>query len=399
MTPKEIIAQAADASQQLKQTQAQLQNMTEKLNTSKEELVAIEKQKKLASQNLAAHMKQVGVDMNRLKLVETLAITLKEAGISDKEIQHFIQHQQLLSKDGIGLEIFLEILQQTKVATSHDGGKELLKTLTEYNGLFQAAKALQIKVEGLSKQADGLEERAKLKGKIEGEIAKLKAEKASLEAYVAGLQDQKDELDHIKAEVGALDEKKAVLLKEVSDLKMRMNSVADDIKAEEVIVSNLKEIEWKYEELLHNLAQVEAKVNRDKKRWEVFEGFLGLVQSSSMAELQKSTRTLPKLLEVVQEGNYSPEFLKGFILKDLVGSAFQVMKCRSCDARFYIDKPPPVGGYQCPMGGFGHSVAVDKDALAVLQVALANAKPRAIILSQTITPVSKSPEPKDKGKA
>ena len=50
------------------------------------------------------------------------------------------------------------------VAASRDGGEELLKTMEEYSGLAQASKALQIKVEGLSKQVAGLEEQAKLKG-------------------------------------------------------------------------------------------------------------------------------------------------------------------------------------------------------------------------------------------
>jgi hypothetical protein len=210
---------------------------------------------------------------------------------------------------------------------------------------------------------------------------------------------RKTQLDHINAEVILLTEKKDILLKEISALEIRKNLLAGDIKIKEEKVSKLKELKNEYDTLLHDLTEMEARVNRDKKRWQVYEGFLGLMQSSSIAELQKSVIILPKLLEEAQEGEYSPELLKNFILKELVGSAFQVMKCRSCDARFYIDKPPPVGGYQCPVGGFGHSVAVDKDALAILQAALANAKPRTIILSQTITRVSKSPEPKDKDKA
>ena len=84
MTPEEIITHVTGASQQLKQTQAQLKNMTDKLNVFKKGLITIDKQKKLASHDLATHMKQVGVDMNRLKLVEDLAIALKEAGIPDK---------------------------------------------------------------------------------------------------------------------------------------------------------------------------------------------------------------------------------------------------------------------------------------------------------------------------
>jgi hypothetical protein len=182
MTPDKIIAQATGASQQLKQTQSQLQNVTDKLNASKEELTAIDKQKKQANQDLAAHMKQVGLDMNRLKLVEDLAMVLKKADISDQEILEFVQRQQLLNKAGIDLDTFMAILKKAKVATSYDGGEELFHMLSEYGDLFQTTKALQIKIDALSKQAEGLEEQAKLKSKIESEAAKLKAEKAGLEA-------------------------------------------------------------------------------------------------------------------------------------------------------------------------------------------------------------------------
>ena len=395
MTPDEIIAKAASASQQLKQTQVQLQNVTSNLNAFKEELITIDKQKKLASQGLAVHMKQVGVDMNRLKLVETLAMTLKEAGISDKEIQHFVQHQQLLSKAGIGLDTFMALLEKAKVATSHDGGKELLKTMEEYGGLAQASKALQIKVGGLSKQVAGLEEQAKLKGKIEGEVVKLKTEKASLEAYVAGLHDQKDELDHMKGEVSLLGEKKANLEHEISELEDYKGSLEDDIKSREHKVSDLGELELKRSELFQSLSEIEAKVKKDERRWKIFESFLGFIQSSSpLPQLENFIEVLPGLLDSMKHGKYSPELLRRHILQQLAGPELQLLKCTSCQARINIDKPPnKLGDYYCPSCGFSHTVVVDKDALGILKAMLS--LPKQVTVTQSITPIIKPPKTKD----
>lgn len=128
-------------------------------------------------------------------------------------------------------------------------------------------------------------------------------------------------------------------------------------------------------------------------RWEVFEGFLGLVQASSFAEVQKTCQTLPKLVETIQKEKYPLEFLKNFILTDLVGPTFQILKCETCQARFYIDTPAPMGGYKCPMGGFGHLVVVDKDALRLIKAALP--LPKQPIEINLTTPIIKFPKTKN----
>ena len=106
----------------------------------------------------------------------------------------------------------------------------------------------------MSNQVAGLEEQAKLKGKIESEVVKLKTEKPSLEAYVAGLHDQKDELDQIKSEVNSLGEKKIELVQEVSELEDYKGYLEDDIKSREHKVSDLEELELKRGELLQSLS-------------------------------------------------------------------------------------------------------------------------------------------------
>ena len=120
MTHEEIVVQSANTCQQLKSDQQDLEIVTGALNAAKEDLVAIENQKQLASQDLQAHMQQIDVDMNRLLLVEELASTLKKAGVSNENLKDYTQRQQLLNEAGIGIDIFVSILEKADVVTSKD---------------------------------------------------------------------------------------------------------------------------------------------------------------------------------------------------------------------------------------------------------------------------------------
>lgn len=132
--------------------------------------------------------------MNRLTLVEDLAITLKKASISNEELGNYILRQQLLNKAGISLDTFVAIVKEAKALTLHDEGKGLLQMLSDYGGLTEATEALQAKAQSLDKQVDSLEQKAKLKGEIEGDIVKLRAERASLETCVGQLSTEKNTL-------------------------------------------------------------------------------------------------------------------------------------------------------------------------------------------------------------
>ncbi len=266
MTHEEIVTQSASTYQQFKKTQKDLQIVTGKLNASKEDLVAIENQKKLASQDLKTHMQQIAVDMNRLKKVEDLALVLKQGGISNKELQDYIKRQQLLNEARIGMETFASILEKAEVITSKDHGEGLFHMLAEYSSLSEANKAIQAKVQTLNKEADGLEQQAKLKGKIEGDIAKLKAEKASLEAYVYQLYDQKNTLDNIKSDISSLVEKKDELKQEITELETYKGSLSDDIKSKEKKTGDLKELEAEHDAVSASLSETEAKL-KQKGTW------------------------------------------------------------------------------------------------------------------------------------
>jgi len=395
MTYEQVIAQFAGTYQQLEETKENLQIVTGKLNASKDELANINKQKKSASQDLEAHMKQIGVDINRLTLVENLAITLKEANISNIELGDYIHWQQLLNKAGISLHIFVAILEEAKVLTLHDHGKGLLQMLSEYGGLTDAIKALQTKVQSLNKQVDGLEQKAKLKGEIEGDVVKLKAERASLETCVAQLYTEKNTLAQIQNDVSSLIEKKAILKQDITGMEEYKGLLSDDIEAKEQKVSDLKELELKHDTVSASLSEIEAKKVREGTRWEMFESFLGFIRSSSFEEAEKFVDLMPHFLSEAKQGKYSPESLRNMILRNLTGDTLQLLQCTPCHARFVVDKPPEsYKGYQCPICGLSYQVRVDQEGLAILKAALSSLKPQ-ILVAELVTPELKKPTPKD----
>ena len=395
MTYQQVVAQFASTYKQLEETKENLQIVTGKLNASKDELANINKQKKSASQDLEAHMKQIGVDINRLTLVEDLALTLKEANISNIELGDYIHWQQLLNKAGISFHIFVAILEEAKVLTSHDQGKGLLQMLSKYGGLTEATKVLQTKVQSLGKQVDGLEQKAKLKGEIEGDVVKLKAERASLETCVAQLSTEKNTLAQIQMEVTSLMEKRAILEQEITNMEEYKALLSDDIEAKEQKVSDLKELELKHDAVSANLSEIEAKEACEGTRWEMFESFLGFIRSSSFEEAEKFVDLMPHFLSEAKQGKYSPESLRNMILRNLTGDTLQLLHCTSCRARFVVDKSPdPYRGYQCPVCGFSHQVKVDQEGLAILKAALTATKPQ-IILVERVTAKLKKPTAKD----
>lgn len=392
MTHEEIVVQSANTYQQLKNDQQDLQIVTGALNAAKEDLVAIENQKQLASQDLQAHMQQIGVDMNRLSLVEELAATLKKAGVSNDNLKDYIQRQQLLNEAGISIDIFVSILEKTDVVTSKDHGEGLFQMLAEYGSLSEANKTLKAKAQLLEKETSNLDQKAQLKGEIEGNITKLKAEKASLEAYVSQLYEQKNMLDNIKSDISSLAEKKDELKQEIVRLETYKDSLSDDIKSKEKKTDDLKELEAEHDAVSVSLSETKTKLTQEKRRLEIFESFLGWIQSSSIPQLEKFIEGLPSQLDLVKAGKHSPELLRKMIIRNLTGNTLQVLRCSSCEVKFVVDKQPLIleGDYNCPVCGLSCYVKIDKDALAILKAALAPTK-------YTATLISEHPPLKDKG--
>ena len=395
MTYQQVIAQFASTYKQLEETKENLQIVTGKLNASKDKLADINKQKMAASQDLETHLNKIGVDMNRLTLVEDLALTLKKANISSEELGDYIQRQQLLNKAGISLDTFVAILEEAKTLTSLDQGKGLLQMLSKYGGLTEAVKVLQTKVQSLDKQVDGLEQKAKLKGEIEDDVVKLKAERTSLETCVAQLSTDKNTLAQIQMEVTSLMEKGAILKQEITNMEEYKALLSDDIEAKENKVSNLQELELKHDAVSANLSEIEAKEACEGTRWEMFESFIGFIKSSSFEEVEKFIEVMPHFLSEAKQGKYSPESLRNMMLRNLTGDTLQLLQCTPCHVRFVVDKPPlSYKGYDCPICGLSYQVKVEQEELEILKAALATPKPQ-ILVAHLVTPEDKKPTPKD----
>ena len=391
MTYEEIVAKAASTGQELKQTQEDLLAVAGKLKATKEELANTENQKKLASQELETHMKNIGVDMKRLKLVESLALALKKAGEDDKHLENYIQRQHLLNEAGIALGIFVEILEKAKSLTAKDQGKELLAMLNQYGSLTETINGLENKVPSLTKEADGLEHKAKLKGELETDIIKLRAEKISLETCVAQSLEQKKILEDTQNEVSSLTKKKASLEHEIANLQAHNQQLIKDVQSKEEMVGDLGDLQKKHSVVAAAITEMEARLEREKRRLDITESFIGLVQSapSSLAGLEEFATALPGLIDQVKQGKYSPNLLKAHVLEKLTGGALQVMKCKSCGAGFSVDKPPVAYGYHCPCCSSSSQVITDKEGLAILKEAMSKLKPQVIVARL----VAKQPEP------
>jgi hypothetical protein len=401
----EIVAEAAIAHQDLDQIQAQLAIVADELKSSQEQLTSIENQKKLAdqdlamqlkkvdvkkkqaSESLAEHMKQVGADTDRLALLEDLALVLKEGGISNETIQDYIQRQQLLNQAGISIDIFTTIVDKAKAATSQDGGKELLQLLSDCGSLAEAKHFLEGQVKSLQEKAQNLKQLAEIREKLEGEVMELKAEKAAIAGQIAQLHGQKNALHDIKSKVTALSEKKAVLTEDIAHLEGRQLALAHEIKIKEAKLIDLEEIELRRDSVLDDLIEIEARIDREKKRWAIFESFLGLVAEGSLTKMEKFAEVLPNLLNEVRRGKYTSQVLLNHILNSLNGHVLQVLKCTGCALRFIVDKPPKLGYYRCSSCTSSHQIIVEQGAHETLKQALGISK------QYSITPIKK---PKDK---
>lgn len=90
---------------------------------------------------------------------------------------------------------------------------------------------------------------------------------------------------------------------------------------------------------------------------------------------------LSPLLEELDENKYTPDFLKNVIFNDL-GVVFGQVKCLYCGTTYYIDKPAPATGHQCPMAtaeGFPHLTTMNVDTASLLNSALTGPKADYIV--------------------
>jgi DNA-directed RNA polymerase subunit RPC12/RpoP len=108
--------------------------------------------------------------------------------------------------------------------------------------------------------------------------------------------------------------------------------------------------------------------------------------------MEEFITSMPKLLEDAKIGTYSLKLIRAHIFEELSGGTLRVLKCGTCGARFFVDKPADATGYRCPACGIREKVFVDKDEVDILKTTVALAEPKNVTYSTTI--LVKSPPAK-----
>jgi predicted transcriptional regulator/NAD-dependent SIR2 family protein deacetylase len=340
MTYQEIVSAFEVKHKKLGEANNELQTITAHVANLKTELATLQEQEGVADQSLKEQLDKLGLDMSRLALVEGLALTLKEGGIKDSEISTYVARQKALDKYCISLDNLLAIAKQAKVMTADDGGKSLAEKLSEFGSLDAAIEARQNKLNLLTQETAGLEEKAKIKAKIETDIVKLKAERAAHQSVVTELAASEKKLAKTQHDVTDSLHKQEGLIQDIKKREERRDQLDNEIVDKEQKVSDLSELEAKRNTVSATLDELEAKKKLQVTEREVFESFLGVVGSSlSLEAMEKCTATVPQLFALAKAREYSPELLRSAIIRNLSGGTLEILHCNSCQARFYVDKP------------------------------------------------------------
>jgi hypothetical protein len=396
---QEIITTAKQSAAELDKSGQELETIGQSIETSKLELAGLEQTKAKASADLKKHLEQVGVDEQRLKKVETLALALKGASVTDEELSVYIDRQEALNKAGLNIDLFIEIVEKAKVGTAADGGKGLLGMLTEYGGLAVVIDTQQVKKEHLSQTVSDLEQKVHRRDELVQEIGDLEVARGNLKPLVLQLNSEATILGHelfqLKGDIKASFETRSQLTHEIHELEMLSVQVVNAAKQLKAEVADLEELKCERDGVAQDLGKFNAKIKEEGRRWQVFESFLGIVQGGSGDDLKKFLNMVPSLIEDVEAHKYSDDLLKRYILKELTGPALRTVKCL-CGTSFVVDKPEPIGGYRCPVGALGeghHKVVVDKDAAAILGASTAGPKPALAVSMISIIKLESGPKP------
>lgn len=384
----QIIKQASVSLTQLQQTKKELSDMENLVNHTEQSLASLKQQQNDVAKNLQDAMQKAGVDHLRLKKVESLAVALKKAGVIDQEISVYLERQSILNETGISIDSFLEIINQVKVATAVDGGKDFLNKLYEYGGLEASITHFKQKKDSLLLETQDLNIKVEVKGTLQQEITNLQSQKKQLQGEIKKLDANNVQ---IQQQLNVLNKDCKSLLAQQEELKSILaekqaldDTLTQKINVKQQKVTDLALLETKRDNITAEVGVLNAQYEEKAEHLAVLEAFEGFVQCESMEDMEKFVKMLPDLINEAKKGKYSSELLRAYILKELIGANPRVMKCGHCGTKFYVDKEPPnLIGYHCPFCDSSFSISEDKNELDILRAAL----------SVPVTKVKKEPIP------
>ena len=267
-------------------------------------------------------------------------MALKKAGISDETIETYLKRQGILNEAKLEMALFVSVVTQAKVVTALDGGQGFLGSLKEYGSLTAANVALGVKQKTLKESIVGLQAQAELKGKLQGEVVVLAAEKAALEPYLEKLQASKEQYDHFQSKIAELVKSSSILveqsqqrLQEKLELEKCVNELTEKTKD---LIPKAKQVI----ELNARLTELEEKRKKREDEWQSFEGFVALVREQPLKGLQLFSAVLPCLIEGVNKGQYKAVTVRNEVVKKLTGTDFKLPMCCTCTNKPVKIEPP-----------------------------------------------------------
>ncbi len=379
----EIVKEASIAQTQKQQANKELAATQEKIGTAKQTLAALLQQQTGAEKDLQQRMHKAGVNLERLEKVENLAMALKKADVTDNQLDWYIQRQNLLNTAGISINTFVQILDAMKVTTAADGGKSLLKKLTEFGSLNEAMIALKQERQSLVNEIKDLDDKAKLRGALQVEVTNLQVQKKGLEGSVAALHHEEgttsQSLEKLKADHKQFSEKVAALTAAIVEKQEIDQNLDQTIASKQKNVADLTSLEEKRAATVTELADFNLQTKEKKRQLMILDAMQGYLESSSTEKLEIMIAALPALVEEVKKGNHTPDLVRAYIFEKLTGGTLKVLKCGSCGTKFFADKPAMPIGYGCPICHNSYSIIVDTSETDILKATLAATEPRHII--------------------
>ena len=380
MSFDETVKQASAYKTQLQNDKNQLSAIQEKIGQAKQTVTTWEHQKTDAGKKLQQYMEKVDVDFKRLEKIENLAGILKKAGVKDQDIDSYIERQNRLNKANISIDMFTQILDVVKVPTALDGGKNFLKKLTEFGGLNEVIINLKQDKQTLSSQVQDLDEKAKLRGAIQADITHLQVQKKELDGTVSKLlnikQTTENNIQNLKNNEGVLLNNVAVLNQTVSEEQLLIQNLNKDIKTKQKNIADLSLLETKRTNVAAEYADLEVKAEAKKGHLIILEAFEGYMKSAGLDKQEQFVAVLPQMLKEAQQRNSSPDFIRAYIFKRITGGTLKLLRCETCNAIFYVDKPAGYSGYRCPVCGISYGVIEAKDEAAILREIFALTEPK-----------------------
>ncbi len=227
---------------------------------------------------------------------------------------------------------------------------------------------------------------------LQTEITHLQAQKNELEGSVATIYARYDYMfklvKNLEADHKSRSDYLTALNTNISEKQVKDQNLTQTIESKQQKVADLTLIEAKRDAAAIELANLDAELadlgaqaKAKRQHLAVLEALEAYVKSTSLEKQEEFIAAIPKLLEEVKQGKYSQNVIRAYIFKELTGGTLRVLKCGTCSARFFVDKPAGDTGYHCPVCGTILGIEVDKNEIDILKATLAHAEPKSITYS------------------